>query len=68
MNWKEKILVGMELIAEACAANESWSECIHCPFDGLCDELNNMRRERSEEFASGADIFNEEIKWYRLNN
>lgn len=64
MEWTEKILVGMKLIAEACASNETWLNCRDCPLNGLCDDMNDARRERMEDFESVADIFNIEIKEY----
>jgi uncharacterized protein (UPF0179 family) len=64
MDWKERMLVGMKLISEACASNDSWKACKECPFDMLCTDLNDGRRNRWQDFESTADIFNEEIKKY----
>ena len=39
MNWREKIIAGMELISNGCADNPEWNLCEECPFTGFCDTL-----------------------------
>ena len=39
MNWKEKVLAGMELIAQGCEENGEWGLCNQCPFTDYCDSI-----------------------------
>lgn len=61
MDWKEKIIVGMKLIAESCASNDSWAACKYCPFIEICDDLITAHKVRKEDFERVADIFASEI-------
>lgn len=38
MDWTEKMIEAMQMLHEACKANEYWTECgERCPFDVYCD-------------------------------
>ena len=39
MDWKEKMLIGMKQIQEACQENKEWCKCKECPFDEYCTAL-----------------------------
>ena len=62
MKWQEKMIIGMKLIIEACETNESWYNCRYCPLNNICDDNNDARRARNEDFESLADILASEIK------
>lgn len=40
MNWKQKIIAGMELIKQGCKENGEWADCYHCPFAEICHALD----------------------------
>lgn len=42
MDWKEKIIMGMELIRQGCegGGDGAFKDCSNCPFDTFCSDLN----------------------------
>jgi len=37
MDWKEKMIIAMTLLKEACGENTEWAKCAECPFEEYCD-------------------------------
>ena len=68
MNWKDKIIAGMELISQGCKENHRWNNCIpNCPFTAYCDVIwGEFRTEADECFKTPADYFSEDIKNYHF--
>ena len=60
MTWKEKIAVGMELIASGCDDNKSLEFCPECPFVHYCDAM--MTSEHN--FSDYKDINIPETWWH----
>lgn len=40
MDWKNEIIEGMKTIKKICA-NNTWLDCIDCPFGEYCNILEN---------------------------
>lgn len=48
MDWKEKIKIGMKLIAKGCNENQESINCSECPFDIFCVSLAGAGRSTPE--------------------
>lgn len=64
MNWREKVIAGMQLIAQGCAENPTWTACRFCPFDEYCDLINNDK----ENWDTTGEIFEKEVEYYLTVN
>ena len=46
---RQKMITAMQMMKEACDANDSWAGCTNCPFDSDCTALGRAAIELYKE-------------------